>query len=268
MPKKNTPSPIKQMPTIHDPDVAEGLPKSKTVLPMPDSSQENVLIQALIQKEIIAAAQLIGLDPLELFAWMDLFKAVPEKTWLCLLRLIQEYRLDPLKEELFFHRYDNGQWQVLISVDGWIKLISRHPYFVGMAFTESSQMINDIPTWIECAIYRSDRTMPMVVREYFVEVKQETAIWQKMPRRMLRHRALQQCARLSFGITLHDTSFSQLTPKSAELTPVVTDTQLITPTCVSHEPDCTSPATPAQHGDHSPSRMSLLKEHLQHLPTS
>jgi hypothetical protein len=39
-------------------------------------------------------------------------------------------------------------------------------------------MINDIPTWIECASYRSDRTMPMVVREYFVEVKQETQIWQ------------------------------------------------------------------------------------------
>jgi len=256
------------MHTIHDPNETNGLLQPETALPMPDSSKGNTLIQALIQKEIITAAQLIELDPLELLAWIDLFKAVPEKTWLCLLRLIAEYRLDPLKEELFFHRYDNGQWQVLISVDGWIKLISRHPHFVGMAFTESSQMINDIPAWIECAIYRSDRTMPMVVREYFVEVKQESAIWQKMPRRMLRHRALQQCARLSFGITLHDIPFSQPTPKSAELTPVVTDTQLITPTCVPHEPDCTSPATPAQHGDHSPSRMRLLKEHLQHLPTS
>ena len=267
MPKKNM-TPSKKMPTIHDPDAADGLPKPKTALPMPDSSQGNKLIQELIQKEIIAAAQLIGLDPLELFAWIDLFKAVPEKTWLCLLRLIQEYRLDPLKEELFLNCYDNGQWQVLISVDGWIKLISRHPHFVGMAFTESSQMIDDIPTWIECAIYRSDRTMPMVVREYFVEVKQETQIWQKMPRRMLRHRALQQCARLSFGIALHDIPFSQLTPKPTELTPVVTDTQLITPTCVPHEPDCTSPASPTQSGDHSPSRMRLLKGHLQNLPIS
>ena len=152
MPKKNTPSPIKQIPTIHDPDGADGLPTSKTALLIPDSSQGNVLIQKLIQKEIIAAAQLIEIDPLELFAWMDLFEVVPEKTWLCLLRLIQEYRLDPLKEELFLNCYDNGQWQVLMSVDGWIKLISRHPHFVGMAFTESSQMINDIPAWIECAL--------------------------------------------------------------------------------------------------------------------
>ena len=266
MPKKNM-TPSKKMPTIHDPDAADGLPKPKTALPMPDSSQGNKLIQALIQKEIITAAQLIGLDPLELLTWIDLFKAVPEKTRLCLLRMILEYRLDPLKEELFLHCYDNGQWQVLISVDGWIKLISRHPHFVGMAFTESSQMIDDIPTWIECAIYRSDRTLPMVVREYFVEVKQETQIWQKMPRRMLRHRALQQCARLSFSIALHDTPFSQLTEKHLDHTKVFADTQVSPPIFISHENDCSSPASPTQHGDHSSSRMSLLKEHLQHLPT-
>ena len=267
MPKKNM-TPSKKIPPIHEPEEPNGLLQPKTALPIPDSSQGNVLIQALIQKEIIAAAQLIEIDPLELFAWMDLFKAVPEKTRLCLLRMILEYRLDPLKEELFLHCYDNGQWQVLISVDGWIKLISRHSHFVGMAFTESSQMINDIPTWIECAIYRSDRTMPMVVREYFVEVKQETQIWQKMPRRMLRHRALQQCARLSFGITLHDTPFTQLTEKPSDHTTVFADTQVSPPIFISHENECTNPASSQQHEDHSSSRMSLLKEHLQHLPPS
>ncbi|MEI6470549.1 MAG: recombinase RecT [Betaproteobacteria bacterium] len=267
MPKKNM-TPSKKIPPIHEPEEPNGLLQPKTALPIPDSSQGNVLIQALIQKEIIAAAQLIEIDPLELFAWMDLSKAVPEKNWLCLLRLIQEYRLDPLKEELFFHRYDNGQWQVLISVDGWIKLISRHPHFMGMAFTESSQMINDIPTWIECAIYRSDRTMPMVVREYFVEVKQETPIWQKMPRRILRHRALQQCARLSFGITLHDTSFTQLSEKPSDHTKVFADSQVSPPIFISHENEYTSPESPTQHEDHSSSRMSLLKEHLQHRSTS
>ena len=267
MPKKNTIPPIKKMPAIHDPDEADGLLQPKTAVPKPDSSQGNALIQALIQKEIIAAAQLIGLDPLELLAWLDLFKAVPEKTWLCLLRMILEYRLDPLKEELFLHCYDNGQWQVLISVDGWIKLISRHPHFVGIVFTESSQMINDIPTWIECAIYRSDRTMPMVVREYFIEVKQETVIWQKMPRRMLRHRALQQCARLSFSIAMQDAPFLAPVHKSLDHTKVFADTQTTSPIFRCNEPDCTSTASSVQHGDSSPSRMDLLKEHLQHLAT-
>jgi hypothetical protein len=128
-------------------------------------------------------------------------------------------------------------------------------------------MINDIPTWIECAIYGSDCTMPMVVREYFVEVKQETPIWQKMPRRMLCNRALQQCGRLSFGITLHDTPFSQLTEKPSDNTKVFADTQVSLPN-LSHKNECTSPASPTHHETHSSSHMSLLKEHLQHLPTS
>ena len=104
MPKKNM-TPSKKMLAIHDPDKANGLLQSTVAVPIPPSSEGNKLIQALIQKEIIAAAQLIGLDPLELLAWLDLFKAVPEKTRLCLLRMILEYRLDPLKEELFLHCY-------------------------------------------------------------------------------------------------------------------------------------------------------------------
>ena len=155
MPKKNTLSPIPKMTPLDDPHEPNGLLQAKTTLSVPDSLPVNTLLQQLIQKEMMAASQLIQIDPLELLAWMDLFEAVPEKTWLSMLRLIQEYRLDPLKEELLLSSYDNGQWQVLISVDGWIKLISRHPHFMGMAFTESSQMIDDIPTWIECAIYLS-----------------------------------------------------------------------------------------------------------------
>jgi hypothetical protein len=52
---------------------------------------------------------------------------------------------------------------------------------------------------MECIIYRKDRSQPTAVREYFDEVKGEQAIWQKMPRRMLRHRVMQQCARLALG---------------------------------------------------------------------
>ena len=53
-----------------------------------------------------------------------------------------------------------------------------------------------------CAIYRTDRVKPIEVKEYFAEMKTEHIAWQQMPRRMLRHRAMQQCARLAFGITV------------------------------------------------------------------
>jgi hypothetical protein len=53
-----------------------------------------------------------------------------------------------------------------------------------------------------CAIYRTDRVKPIEVKEYFSEMKTEHAAWQQMPRRMLRYRAMQQCARLAFGIAV------------------------------------------------------------------
>jgi hypothetical protein len=54
---------------------------------------------------------------------------------------------------------------------------------------------------MECSIYRNDRILPIVVKEYFDEVKTEHVSWENMPRRMLRHRTIQQCARLAFGIS-------------------------------------------------------------------
>ena len=41
--------------------------------------------------------------------------------------------------------------------------------------------------------------MPIEIKEYFDEVKQDLDGWQSMPRRMLRHRTLQQCARIALG---------------------------------------------------------------------
>ena len=57
----------------------------------------------------------------------------------------------------------------------------------------------------------------MTVREYYIELKTEHIAWQKLPRRMLRHRTLQQCMRLSFGIASPEhylaPSLPSITPK-------------------------------------------------------
>jgi hypothetical protein len=116
-----------------------------------------------------------------------------------LLRTAKQFRLDPLQNEVLLTQYEE-EWQVSIGVDGWIKLINRHPAFQGITFAESPQTFEDLPIWMECTIYRSDRTIPISTREYLSEVMVDSDIWKKMPRRMLRHRALQQCARLAFAI--------------------------------------------------------------------
>jgi hypothetical protein len=155
------------------------------------------LFYSLIKKELAKAATGLGIDEAELKAWVNLQMDVPAKTILIVLRMMQNLHLDPLLEEISLAQYEDGQWQVFITIEGCAKLLNQHPQFNGLVFHHANTLIDGVPEWIECSIYRKDREVPTTVREYYIEVKGETAIWQKMPRRILRHRALQQCVRLA-----------------------------------------------------------------------
>jgi ribosomal protein L21E len=157
------------------------------------------LIDRLILKEIGLCAEKLGLDHEELQAWITLQAEVPPKSLLHALRTTRQYGLDPLQEEVLVTKYDEG-WQVSISVNGWMKLINQHPAFAGLTFSQSTEEKEGMPIWMECTIHRSDRAIPTTVREYMTEARNESEAWQKMPRRMLRHRVLQQCARVAIGI--------------------------------------------------------------------
>jgi hypothetical protein len=162
-------------------------------------TQSIELFNNLITKELARAASGLGIDESELKAWVDLQIEVPAKTILTLLRMMQSLHLDPLSEEIGFTQYEDGQWQVFITIEGCSKLLNQHPQFNGLVFTQADTLIDGIPEWIECSIYRKDREVPTTVREYLAEVRGENEIWRKMPRRMLRHRALQQCVRLAIA---------------------------------------------------------------------
>jgi hypothetical protein len=155
------------------------------------------LLNQLIKKEIGKTAKALDLEETELQAWIDLQVMAPKQTLLGLLRIARENSLDPLKEEVALALYDDSRWQSYITVEGYSRILNRHPAFDGIAFNQSAEESNGVPIWMECSIYRKDRIMPIVVREYFEEVKREQAIWQKMPRRMLRNRVMQQCAKLA-----------------------------------------------------------------------
>jgi hypothetical protein len=157
------------------------------------------LVDQLIAKEIIKTADILELDMEELKAWIALQVMTPAHTLLALLRIARQHHLDPLKEEVAIVLYEDCHWQAYITVEGYSKILNNHPAFDGIVFTQSPEHTNGIPIWMECTIYRKDRSCPIVVREYFEEVKGDQTIWQKMPRRMLRHRVMQQCARLAIG---------------------------------------------------------------------
>ena len=158
-------------------------------------------LERLLQKETTLCACALEMDEEELQAWLDLHPQVPAKTRLHLLRLARQYCLDPTQTEVIFVQYEKNDWQALISVDGWMTFINRHPAFIGITFSQSCDEASHLDAWIECTIHRSDRAIPISIREYLSEVQGESEIWKQMPRRMLRHKALIQCARLAFGMS-------------------------------------------------------------------
>lgn len=153
-----------------------------------------------LNQKIQALAEVLNHDPEDLRLWLAEYPVLSNRAAVQLLLMATRYRLDPICDEVSLMETASGM-SPFITIDGWVKLINSHEQFAGMSLREPSELTNELPAWIECTIYRHDRILPIVVREYMDEVKTEHSSWLQMPRRMLRHRAIQQCARLAFGIT-------------------------------------------------------------------
>lgn len=110
-----------------------------------------------------------------------------------LLLVAQQYSLNPFCKEIYaFPDRQNGIVPV-VGVDGWSRIINSHPQFDGMDFQQDDESCT-------CTIYRKDRSHPIKVTEWMAECKrQNVGPWQSHPKRMLRHKAMIQCARIAFG---------------------------------------------------------------------
>lgn len=130
-----------------------------------------------------------------------------------LLVIANQYGLNPWVKEIYaFPDKQNGIVPV-VGVDGWSRIMNEHPQFDGIEFEQAPTMIDmpdakPAPEWMECRIYRKDRTRPIVVREYLDEVYRPpftgkygtvNGPWQSHTKRFLRHKTMIQCARLAFG---------------------------------------------------------------------
>ena len=120
-----------------------------------------------------------------------------------LLIVANQYGLNPWTKEIYAFPDKNNGIVPVVGVDGWARIINEHPQFDGEEFEYGPIIQHKNKTaheWIECVIYRKDRSKPTRIREFFDEVNQDGKIpWQSHPKRMHRHKALIQCARLAFG---------------------------------------------------------------------
>ena len=110
-----------------------------------------------------------------------------------------QYGLNPFTREIYAFPARNGGIQPVVSVDGWIRMMNNHASFDGIQFTTEDK--DGKPFSVTATIHLKDRTHPVEVTEYFSECSRNTEPWKVNPRRMLRHKALIQCARVAFGFS-------------------------------------------------------------------
>ncbi|MGH8321908.1 MAG: phage recombination protein Bet [Gammaproteobacteria bacterium] len=162
-------------------------------------------IKSTAQKPSLLAkiAERYSVDPDKMLATLKAtaFKGdVTNEQMMALLVVADQYDLNPWLRQIYAFPDPNHGIVPVVGVDGWARIINQHPQFDGVEFKEAG-IEGGISKWTECTIYRKDRAHPTVVREYFDEVVRITSAWKSHPRRMLRHKALIQCARLAFGYT-------------------------------------------------------------------
>lgn len=147
-----------------------------------------------------------GVEPQKMLATLKAtaFKGeVSNEQMMALLIVADQYGLNPWTKEVYAFPDKNNGIVPVVGVDGWSRIINTHPDFDGLEFVDGpvDEKGPKLPEWIECVIHRKDRNHPIRAREYMAECKRGTGPWQSHPRRMLRHKALIQCARLAFGYT-------------------------------------------------------------------
>lgn len=180
-----------------------------------DSDGKPSLIRDFGRRYSIAPTEV--LEVLRQTAFRGVADQITNNQMISLLVIANQYGLNPFTKEIYAFP-DKGSIIPVVGFDGWVSMAHQHSHFGGVEFTESDTTLKtedgcDIvcPTWIECKIYRKDCMKPFTLREYFQEVyrrpfKSRTGSvikgpWQSHPRRMLRHKAFIQCARLAFGFS-------------------------------------------------------------------
>ncbi len=129
------------------------------------------------------------------------FKGANEEQLVTLMIVANQYKLNPFTKEIFAFPAKGGGITPVVSVDGWARIINDNPKCDGIQFEQDDESCT-------CKIYRKDRNHPTVVTEYLDECQGDIkdkygnlTPWGKYPKRMLRHKALIQCARVAFGFS-------------------------------------------------------------------
>lgn len=162
----------------------------------------------------------VNCDPGKLLSTLKatVFKGATDDELLALVIVANEYRLNPLTKEIYAFPAKGGGIVPVVSIDGWVSMVNDHPQMDGLEFEHRSDAAGKLEA-VTCRIFRKDRSRPIEVTEWLSECRRNTEPW-KMENRMLRHKALMQCARYAFGFSgVTDDDEAADTPGLRNVTP-------------------------------------------------
>lgn len=152
-------------------------------------------------KALAVMANRLNVEPQKLLQTLKdtVFKGANDSELLALVVVANEYGLSPLLKEIFAFPAKGGGITPVVSIDGWIAMVNRQPQLDGLEFEWAGG--GELPESCTCVIYVKNRSHPVRITEFYRECFRATEPWKQMPRRMLRHKALKEAARVAFGFS-------------------------------------------------------------------
>jgi len=119
-----------------------------------------------------------------------------------LVHLANQYKLDPLKREIWAVKYSYNPAQIFVSRDGFLSIAHKSGQFNGMETTfvepKDPAKIDDLTA--TCTVYRKDMEHAIKVTIRMGEYNTKMSVWKTKPRTMLQKVAESQALRRAFNV--------------------------------------------------------------------
>ena len=129
-----------------------------------------------------------------------------------IINVCENYQINPNLGMLYLRRDNYNAIYPTLKVDGWYKLVNDQDDCMGFEFFESENKLNMATTFegnavnifefIGCKIYRKDRDITPLVKEYIVECfNKNNEAYFTHGNRLLRHASFIQAARIVYNLS-------------------------------------------------------------------
>ena len=124
-----------------------------------------------------------------------------DEEFLSFVMVCNTYKLNPILKEIYAFPGKGGGVIPVVGIDGWISMVNRQSNYDGVELIENELSDGKLKS-VTAKFYIKEKSHPVVVTEYMDECYDGTkSTWKKWGRRMLRHKAYIQGARIAFGFS-------------------------------------------------------------------